>query len=343
MKLASVRSLKQELFAAPLEIVESTATAGIAAFGARTRPVRKKLALSAISRIALGACHSKKDYRLAIRLQESGPLVRAMTDEIRKRAMGEVDVRFIGKLVPFAAQDKPAFYRAKRRPLRIGSSISDVHRNFISAGTLGCFVAGRKSPHYLGMLTNNHVIADENGNAKGSAVVQQGTLDGGKKSKNLVGELWKFKRLRKTSANAVDAAVGAIYEGIDVDELTIGTLGILKGIGNVMALPEKAIVHKVGRTTGQTKGRITAFDIDNVIVEYGIGDLRFNNQIEIEGTGTKAFSDSGDSGSLIVDSRRRAIALLFAGGDVGGRNGKGLTYANPIDTVLDTLDLDLVF
>lgn len=343
MKLASVRGLKQELFASPAKLFERIAPATAGAFGTRTVSARRALGERTMSGIALGASRVGKQYRLAVRQQESGPLVRAMTEEIRRRAKGEVDVKYVGKLVKFVSQTKAAFYRARRRPLRIGSSISDVHAEFVLAGTLGCFVAGRKAPHYLGMLTNNHVIADENATAKGSPLVQQGTLDGGALPGSLVGELWKVIRLRKTGANAVDAAVGALYEGIGFDEDKIGTLGNLTGVGDVTALPAKAIVHKVGRTTGQTKGRITAFDIDNVTVEYEIGVLRFDNQIEIEGTGTKAFSDSGDSGSLIVDGSRRAIGLLFAGGDVGGTNGKGLTYANPMQTVLDALDVDLVF
>jgi hypothetical protein len=91
-----------------------------------------------------------------------------------------------------------------------------------------------------------------------------------------------------------------------------------------------------------TRGRVTAFELDNVVVGYDLGNLRFDNQIEIEGAGDEAFSAGGDSGSLIVvaDSRE-AIALLFAGGDVGGSNGKGLTYANPLRTVLDKLKIDL--
>ena len=113
----------------------------------------------------------------------------------------------------------------------------------------------------------------------------------------------------------------------------------MQGQGSVF--DANATVPKVGRTTGQTKGRITAFDIDNVSLQYDMGILRFDNQFEIEGTGNEAFSDSGDSGSLIVDEQLRAIGLLFAGGDVGGSNGKGLTYANPIETVLDALKMDL--
>ncbi len=339
MHLASVRDLKQELFSSPAaDLVGNLATA----FGVRTRSARTTVGKDAMSGIALGAVKVKKQYKLAIRQQESGPLIHAMTEEIRKRAKGEVNVQYVGKLVKYALETRPAFYRAKRRPLRIGSSISDVHTGFISAGTLGCFVAGRKSPRYLAMLTNNHVIADENANSSGDLVFQQGTLDGGKKSTNLVGELWKFIRLKKTGVNSVDAALGAIYEGVDFDELKIGTRGNLRGLGDASTLPERAFVHKVGRTTGQTKGRVTAFDIDNVTVQYGIGVIRFNNQIEIEGTGNKAFSDSGDSGSMIVDKDRNAIGLLFAGGDVGGSNGKGLTYANPMETVLDALDVDLV-
>ena len=51
--------------------------------------------------------------------------------------------------------------------------------------------------------------------------------------------------------------------------------------------------------------------------------------------------DGGDSGSLIVGADRRAVALLFAGSDQGGANGQGLAYANPIQSVLDALSLEL--
>ena len=100
-------------------------------------------------------------------------------------------------------------------------------------------------------------------------------------------------------------------------------------------------MHKVGRTTGVRHGRVTAFELDGVQVEYEIGVISFDNQVEIEGAGTRSFSDAGDSGSLIVDDQRLASALLFAGGDHGGSNGKGLTYANPIDAVLKALKVRL--
>ena len=39
---------------------------------------------------------------------------------------------------------------------------------------------------------------------------------------------------------------------------------------------------------------------------------------------------------------RFLFGLLFAGSDMGGRNGKGLTYANPIAPVLEALKLELL-
>jgi hypothetical protein len=69
----------------------------------------------------------------------------------------------------------------------------------------------------------------------------------------------------------------------------------------------------------------------------------FDNQIEVEGMGTSPFSRPGDSGSLVVDTQCRAIGLLFAGSTSGGRNGKGLTYVNPIGDVLSSLSANLVY
>lgn len=100
-------------------------------------------------------------------------------------------------------------------------------------------------------------------------------------------------------------------------------------------------VHKVGRTTGPTSGRVTAFELDNVVVHYDLGNLRFDDQIEIEGAGDHPFSDGGDSGSLIVTDGPEAVALLFAGGEYGGTNGLGSTYANPVNSVLQELRVSL--
>ena len=97
------------------------------------------------------------------------------------------------------------------------------------------------------------------------------------------------------------------------------------------------LVEKVGRTTGHTRGRITAVEVDGVAVQYDDAVHTFDGQVEIEGLGG-AFSAGGDSGSVIWRSRDRApLALLFAGSEVGGAQGGGVTFASPLATVLDVL------
>lgn len=103
-------------------------------------------------------------------------------------------------------------------------------------------------------------------------------------------------------------------------------------------------VEKSGRTTGVTRGRITAIELDDVVVGYGgdLGELSLDDQIEVEGLGTGPFSRGGDSGSLVyVAETGVAVGLLFAGSESGGENGSGLTYLNPIGTVLELLGAEL--
>jgi hypothetical protein len=102
-------------------------------------------------------------------------------------------------------------------------------------------------------------------------------------------------------------------------------------------------VSKIGRTTGATTGTITAFELDDLVVEYDRGLASLNSQIEIAGNSTTPFSDGGDSGSLIFDQSLSAVALLFAASSSGGLGNFGLTYANPIAEVLDQLQAELVF
>ena len=221
------------------------------------------------------------------------------------------------------------------RPLRIGSSVGHFK---ITAGTLGGFVS--LDGGATAILSNNHVLADENRGAIGDAILQPGPLDGGA-MRNQVATLSNFVRLRRQGANAVDAAVATLTEGIAADHRRIRGVGRLAGVGGVLDVG--AEVRKTGRTTGTRRGVVTAIELDNVVVAYDIGDLTFDGQIEIEGTGLRGFSDGGDSGSLIVDGDRLAVGLLFAGSTRGGSNGRGLTYANPVEPVLQELSATLMY
>ena len=331
MHIDSVRELKAECFKQHIEPLLAT-RGKLSGLALSARPV--KLIDQPQRTIALGiGRRNENDFRLAVRLQsqalENSPEIEAIV----QKAKGEADVRYIGRLVK-----RVMWNRIPQRPLLIGVSIGHYR---ITAGTLGCFVKTRNGDA-VRILSNNHVLADENGGRKGDAILQPGAFDGGKKPRDVVGTLDRFVRLKKTGSNFVDCALATVSTGIQYNAKDLRGFGTLTGIA-ATPLDIGDNVSKVGRTTGLTHGRVKAIELDNVIVGYDIGNLRFDGQIEIEGTDDRAFSQGGDSGSLIVNADRKAVALLFAGGDQGGSNGRGLTYGNPIDKVFDSLGVDLIF
>jgi len=332
MRLDSVRELKQSL---PAQLNRAFAVRAAAGETASLAVASAASLERGTPSYFLGISARGRKYRLAVRLQDRALERSDLVDKIAASAKGEVDVRYVGRV---RARAKP-WYRSKQRPLLIGSSTGFVASGFIMAGTLGCFVrSGSSSALYI--LSNNHVLADENRYPRGGPITQPGGLDGGKPSTDRVAKLTKFIRLELAQTNFVDGAIAKLNPEIHADVHKLRGIGTLAGQRNI-DLQVGDVVHKVGRTTGVRHGRVTAFELDGVAVEYDIGVVSFDNQIEIEGAGNRSFSDAGDSGSLIVDDQMRAAALLFAGGDHGGSNGKGLTYANPIAAVLQALKVKL--
>ena len=136
----------------------------------------------------------------------------------------------------------------------------------------------------------------------------------------------------------VDAALALLDDGLDADP----TYPVGRVTTTAVAAGGESVA-KIGRTTARTQGRVTAIEMDDVVVGYGeeLGALSFDHQIEVEGL-AGAFSRGGDSGSLVYREDGVALGLLFAGSETGGSDGSGLTYCNPIDAVLEALGVQLV-
>ena len=276
--------------------------------------------------IALGICRSGKQWQLAVRLHHAFPGAESVVDKIRDEAKGELDVRVVGRV-----RKQVPWHQKRTRPLQIGGSIGHVK---ITAGTLGAFVT-RNGRNDL-ILSNNHVLANENDAKRNDAILQPGKFDGGRSPKDRVAHLDRFVRLSKSKANLVDCATASLEDEMEYYSSWLQGLGPISGV-RAAPLGEDEPVFKLGRTTGKTEGRISAIEVDDLEVGFDIGNLRFNDQLEIAPAASKPFSLGGDSGSLIVDSDLRAVGLLFAGND------SDATYANPIQAVLDELDANLVF
>ncbi len=324
MELDDVRALKREL------------SEGLAATGLVSRaaargdiPARRMADLGRPRRdLAMGiAPDPAVGFRLAVRVQD--PAVPAeRLEALSDRARGEVDVRVVGRVT---ARQAPRDER--RRPLVLGCSIGHVD---VTAGTLGAVVARPGEAGTL-LLSNNHVLADQGRARIGDLVVQPGRADGGRPDRDVVGALDAYVALQPGASNLVDCAVALLDDDVAADPVTLEGLGTL---GGTVAAVEVERVAKLGRTTGLTEGRITAFEVDGLVVDFDLGPLRFDGQVEVSGTGAEPFSAGGDSGSLIVDAvGLRAVGLLFAGGE---RGASDVTYANPVDEVLGRLGVELV-
>jgi hypothetical protein len=331
MKIESARELKAKLLKVELPVVMAAMAAEtLRSVAARPRAGQGKRHRSmSIGLAPLG----KRQVRLAIRVQRQALMGSPAVEAAVRAARGEADVRFVGRVEKRTA----GWMRARQRPLRIGCSIG---HHAITAGTLGCFV--RKTPGGgVHILSNNHVLADENAAARGDAIIQPGDADKGRRPGDVVASLRSFVRLKTGANNLVDAAIAEVKAGVDFDARSLGSFGTLNGVGADI-LDDGIPVRKIGRTTGETTGRVSAFELDEVVVGFGIGNLAFDNQIEIESDGAGPFSDGGDSGSAILDAENRIVALLFAGSETGGSNGLGVTYANPIRAVFDALKIGLL-
>ena len=354
MRLESVRDLKRQLID---EVILPVTAGGTGAPPGRTRAEARAVfgigarpfeTIPSVHRsVALGVSKQDTEYRLAIRVQRPNLLSAPLVEHLVRTARGEADVRLIGRIDkrtrrrrgPAAAAATP-WYRRDTRPLLVGASVGHVR---VTAGTIGAFV--RRGDRVF-LLSNNHVLANEDRAREGDWILQRAKYDGGREPRERVARLRYWVRLKTHGANVVDAALGEIRKGTEYDAALLrgidaGHDRLVAGVGPDF-IDEGQAVYKIGRTTGATEGRVTAFDVDNVVVNYDIGNLRFDDQIEIEGAGDRSFSDGGDSGSLVVDAEMRAIALLFAGGETGGSNGLGLTFASPIGAVLGALKATLL-
>jgi hypothetical protein len=247
----------------------------------------------------------------------------------------------------FAAAGAMVPEQQVQRPLVCGLQIQNFDddtrqgifsQGFIIVGSIGCFVKKNGKGPFI--LSNNHVVAGENRGQTNDRILQSGST--AFQNNELVAKLTKFVKIKFSPAGASVAAGNVMFNDIDAGIARVGA-GIAASNrylpGRTAARPKKFgtanpndIVSKVGRTTGQRKGRITSLATIVGPVEYDGKPAWFRNSIEIEGLDGVQFSDHGDSGSGIVNAKGELIGLLYAG------NGTQ-TYACPIDKVVAELDI----
>jgi hypothetical protein len=332
------RRLKQQLVAYVAELAQRGVVAEASAVDG-----------AGAAAVALGlAPRVDGSYGVAVRYRLGLPSVRSVARRVAEQVGPVADVRRTGRIRalttgtgtgtgipaprPPVATAQALGETARVRPLRPGVSIAHVD---VSAGTLGAFVTVDGAVH---ALSNFHVLAGSPQAGVGDLVLQPGPADGGTAPGDRVGTLAATVPLVPGRTGTVDCAIALL------DDPAVDATYPVGAITRTTVAAGGELVAKIGRTTAVTEGRVTAIELDEVVVGYGeeLGELRFDDQIEVESTGAGPFSRGGDSGSLVYRQDGVALGLLFAGSETGGENGTGLTYVNPIDAVLTALGARLV-
>ncbi len=308
---------------------------GLTALAASTRPEHNVVGVGIGPKTTKGKVTGTAAIRFYVEKKVAESAMPA--EYLIPKAIGGVatDVIETGRFYAFKGPKPVA--QTRLRPARPGCSVgfqfTGPKAGYVMAGTFGALVADKAGHHFV--LSNNHVLANENALPLGSPIFQPGLLDGGNPKTDQIARLTRFVRIRPTpTPNKVDCAIAALL----APSLAVRT--VLPKVGNLasptpIAAAVSMRVHKHGRTTGYTTGHVVDVAAD-VNVGYDFGTARFVDQIIVVGDAGASFSNAGDSGSLIVDrGTSRATGLLFAG-------SASHTIANHIQDVLAALKVSLL-
>jgi hypothetical protein len=264
--------------------------------------------------VAVGiAPGTASNYRIAVRPRFTTDLV-DIRDYLEDATGGEIDIRVTGPITP-----------AGCCVVTHGASVSRAAGG--RTGSIG-FFARRSSDGVIGFVSNNHILAAEDAGKEGDEIIHPGRADKKRGTPRVIGYLdGAYPSLRSPGPTPVDCAFARLV-GVTLDA---------EPLGDPVRASGDLAVYKVGRSTGRTEGRVTAFALDRCRVDYASGPVTFRGQIEIESTNQKPFSSSGDSGSLILTDDRQPLGLLCSCSAAGGTFNSGLTYANPISAIMETL------
>jgi hypothetical protein len=305
-------------------------------------------------------CYSqsrKGSYKLEFRVHRRHGAAYQRALEFRKKAKREAnieEVSFIEIPSRTAILGVPgrATLTARKRPLHLGLSIGHADDG---AGTLGAFVSDNQGN--VCILSNNHVLA-----LMGQAELEDPIYQPGRPDKQRltaqeeIASLSNYVIVTKKERDSADAAIAILDKNAQHESNRIP-----KGLGfpmegrmirevasfkDLLALMKKGTaVCKIGRTTGYTEGRIGAVALDNITVKTAIGNVVFDNVIEVDWESNKRpFTLPGDSGSMVFTKNGLwAVGLHFAGGQkkVKGR-GIGVSYSCNMSTILQTLEVSLL-
>lgn len=285
--------------------------------------------------------HSAEDYRLELRVKSKRGAASSLGQSIQERYPSDVNVAVLSRVTaPLPESDSVNEFarslQSKRNPLVLGSSVSHFDGK---TGTLGGFLFDPNDGCKY-VLSCNHVFALCNEAKEAEKILHPGSDDSPSLAANKIGELSSYVNyLTENSPNSSDSALARLDEHVGVSGNIIPD-GMSSSGELVLPLTngypvEGAVVEKIGRTTGHTKGTVNSVSLDNVEVEYNVvvkgkphrRTYIFDNVIEVKSQDRMTpFSLRGDSGSLVysrIEDRLFGLGMVFAGAQFSDWNGHG--------------------
>ncbi|KOC34629.1 hypothetical protein ADU82_09965 (plasmid) [Clostridium botulinum] len=216
----------------------------------------------------------------------------------------------------------------KVRPAIGGYIIANEHEVF-AGGTLGCLVSN-KNDYYI--LSNNHVLANNNKAPIGTKIIQPSYAYGGRLKTDVVAILSKFipkkpiGTLRRPT-NYADCAIAKV-----INKSLVSPRIAFVGIPQEPIVPRlDQSIKKVGYSTELTSGIIIGINATAEVHSATTEEkFLFKEQIVTTNIGS-----SGDSGALLLDPSNHTLGLLMSG--CSSRN-----ICNPIKYILKELDVRIV-
>lgn len=262
-------------------------------------------------------------------------------DELLPAAIEGIPTDII-QLAPLRLQAGPVPDTGRYRPLRAGQR---MNRRSEEAGSIGCFAKTNDGKRHV-LITAQHVIYssrdDERAERDGPAVGQPYVCSYCSKcctTGDEVGDVW-FARNNKT----IDAAVVELRPGTKwLAEVQNGDKPIVikgvetfSGITDVKKMkPMERLLFKRGHMTGLVSGLLEDLSHDGIIVTPRGEKWEIEDQISFAQTDmTKEFSDSGDSGGIVIMNTLLLVGIYFAvtEAQLGGQT-VGIGIACPIPRI----------
>src|SRR5215471_5410866 len=178
------------------------------ALAASTRPEHNVVGVGIGPKVKAGRETTRRSIRFyVVRKVPAGsvPAEFALPREIRGVP---TDVIETGRFVAFAVPIAQRRLRPAKAGCSVGFQFTGSMAGYVMAGTLGALVEDGSGSRFI--LSNNHVLANENALPIGSPIFQPGLLDHGNPATDQIATLTRFVKLDKKKTNFVDCAIAKV-------------------------------------------------------------------------------------------------------------------------------------